>query len=599
MEVIGSVIDLFSDDMAIESSPSSIQQAAYAAGLHQYVPVFDEHDELSNSVYTSQEEALYWLLHGDNVVLCGSAGAGKSWVIDKYQDIICSFRPRLNNEYRNIEIAATASTGVAASLIFGKTIHSWSGLGISVDPFDETTMTEKQKRIWYKAKQRIKATDILIIDEVSMLPSYFLSNLDAACRKARGKDQPFGGLQIVLVGDFLQLPPVDTHQLDSSGQPVDSGYCFHARGTDGKKLFSSAGFKFCYLDRIRRSKDMRLNDLLNGIRDGVDVDTLRPIIYPRFHVQPASDKVYTRLRTVNRSVDEYNQNRLDELPSELHRYPLQRHGDPDDCKEIIKNGHLKFVELKEGAVIMLTSNNALPGYVNGSMGVVTSLGSSVDGSGQKIPIIKVRMNSRSSDDMDIENLDPSLDEELREVTIHYIDATKTHTEVKPVIADDGSTILKEVEITDALVRYLPLRLAWAITVHKSQGQTLDGAVINLSNCFQRGLGYVALSRCRSIDDVIMEGHDLSDEAFMIDSDAKKADDAVRRRALKAREGLMDNEHRVKDLEAALRGAGSKAARLRIEKDIGKDISLEAMFHDEESCYQYVKKYRTRMIRNRL
>jgi hypothetical protein len=585
--------DLFNDREIDET-----EDPHYPKGLHKIIPEFDSADELAKSEYTSQMEALYWLLHGDNVILCGAAGAGKSWVIDKYQEIIHGFSGRLDSDSHRLNVAVTASTGAAAALIFGRTIHSWSGLGISVDPFDETRMTDKQKHVWINAKRRIKDTDVLIVDEVSMLPAYFLSNLDAACRKAKGKSIPFGGMQIVLVGDFLQLPPVDSHQLDSDGNPVDGGYCFRARDPDGHKIFSSGGFKFCYLDRVRRSDDPVLNDLLNGIRDGEDLSSLRKMIYPRFNAGKDDDKVYTHLRTINRSVDAYNQSRLDAIPGKDHVYNLKRHGDPDDCKELIKNGRLSPLALKEGAVVMLTSNGAVPGYVNGSLGVVTKLGDEMGADGKMIPIIQVRMNNGPSDMQISDEMSDELSSEFKTVTIGYAQVKKTHVEARKIVDDDGLPVIKEIEVTDAAVSYVPLRLAWAITVHKSQGQTLDGAIIDLSRCFQKGLGYVALSRCRSINDVIMEGDGVPDEAFLIDPDARRADAAVRKRAKKARIELMENEKRVTDLNAALAGAGSKSARNRIQHEIGKDVLLDTMFADDESCYQYVLTNRARITRRR-
>jgi hypothetical protein len=596
-----SAVGSSADDIFASMNGQIPEDPSYPKGLHHHVPEFNIEDELSKSKYTSQMEALYWLLRGDNVILCGSAGAGKSWVIDKYQEIIHGFQGRLESEGRHLEVAVTASTGAAAALIFGRTIHSWSGLGISVDEFDEDKLHNREKRVWLNAKKRIRDTDVLIVDEVSMLPAYFLSNLDRACRKAKGKsDVPFGGLQVVLVGDFLQLPPVNTNQLDSEGKLVDGGYCFHARDVNGHKIFSSGGFRFCYLDRTRRSSDSRLNDLLNGIRDGKNIDELRALIYPRFHVTPDKGKVYTRLRTFNRSVDNYNQSKLDALPGMHHFYPLKRSGDPDDCKEIINSGKLKPLELKTGAVVMLTLNGIVNGYVNGSMGEVVELSEEPDGLGRKIPIIKVRMNSLPSDMqvIDTSTMTDEMSRDMRTVTIGYAHAKKTHIEVRKDVDDNGGLTLKEVEIVDATVGYVPLRLAWAITVHKSQGQTLDGAVINLSTCFQKGLGYVALSRCKSIDDVIMEGDDMPDEAFLIDPEAKKADNAVKKRALLARQDVMDNEARVKDLYVALSVASSQTARSRIEARIGRDVSLEEMFRDEETCYQYVKKNRARILRRK-
>lgn len=595
--LLSSVEDVFSDD----EDENNID-VKYAPGRHNHVPSFDYDDELNGSEYTSQMEALYWMLHGDNVVLCGQAGSGKSWVVDRYRDIVNSFNDRLKLNNRKFEMAMTASTGAAASIIFGKTIHSWAGLGISVDRFDESKMTNIQRRVWKKAAARIKSTDVLVIDEVSMLPAYFLSNLDLACKTARRKfDAPFGGLQVILVGDFLQLPPVDKHELDRDGNEIDCRYCFRARDENDHKIITPSNFRFCYLDRSRRSGDNRLNDLLNGMRNNEDIGLLRSMIAPRFNVKQDPDKTYTRLRTVNKSVDYYNQERLNKLQGELHRYPLKREGDKDACKELISNGNLKTLELKVGAAVMISSNQAYIGYVNGSMGKIVELNEGMSPDGKRYPVIKVKMNRLPVDVVTTEGMTKDHIDELKTIDINYINVEKTHNELQKVYnEEDDSYELKEVEVIDARVKYVPLRLAWAITVHKSQGQTLDGVVINMDSCFQPGLGYVAMSRCRSIDDIVMEGelNDLPDNVFRVDLDAQRADKSVRKHAIESHTEFLEVQKRAKDYEAMLLGASSKTARRRIERKAGPDIGYEELFRDDESCYEYVERVRSKINRSR-
>lgn len=594
--LLSSVEDVFSED---EDDEIDVK---YAPGRRNHVPSFDYDDELDGSEYTSQMEALYWMLHGDNVVLCGQAGSGKSWVVDRYRDIVNSFNDRLKLNNRKLEMAMTASTGAAASIIFGKTIHSWSGLGISVDRFDESKMTTIQSRVWKKASARIKTTDILVIDEVSMLPAYFLSNLDLACKTARRKfDAPFGGLQVILVGDFLQLPPVDKHEIDREGNEIDCRYCFRARDENGRKIITPSNFRFCYLDRSRRSGDSRLNDLLNGMRNNEGIGSLRSMIAPRFNVKQDPDKTYTRLRTVNRSVDHYNQERLDKLKGELHRYPLKREGDKDACKELIANGNLKTLELKVGSVVMISSNQAYIGYVNGSLGKIVGLNEEMSNDGKKYPVIKVKMNRPPADVVTTDGMTREQIDDMKTIAINYISVEKTHNELQRVYnEDEDSYELREVEVVDARVKYVPLRLAWAITVHKSQGQTLDGVVINMDSCFQPGLGYVAMSRCRSIDDIIMEGdlNDLPDNVFRVDPDAQKADRSVRKHALESHAEFLEVEKRAEDYDSMLLGASSKTARKRIERKAGPDISYEDLFRDDESCYEYVERVRSKINHRR-
>ena len=552
-----------------------VQWGQFPKGSHLHVPDLDLDTEIKASDYTSQMEALYYLLRGDNVVLCGQAGAGKSWVIDTYKKIITHFQPRLEKEGKEFNIATTASTGVAASLIMGQTIHSWSGLGISVDKFDPRKLDGKSKGAWVNAKRRIQQTDCLIIDEVSMLPAYFLSNLDRACKIARKKlDKPFGGLQVVLVGDFLQLPPVDTHQKDSDGHDVDASYCFHAKDNTGKPIFGVSGFKWCYLDRVRRSKDDRLTDLLNGIRnENVSKQDLRNL-RSRFGVKPEKGKSYTQLRTVNRSVDSYNEERLAKLHGNDQHYRVSWEGDAKKARELIKNAKMTDIDLKPGAVVMLTSNRAIQGdsqHVNGSMGTILECDPHY---------VRILFN----------------DGQTRDVYRQADDITQIVVD-EHVDEDTGETVVEELEETIATVKHLPIRLAWAITVHKSQGQTLDGAIIDLSKCFQKGLGYVALSRCKSLDDIIMEGsfEDLPVDALKIDDEALKADRKIRAKAKRDREALMENEVRVHDLEAALNVASSKAAVARLRKQIDEAPGVDSIMGDDKSCYEFVRDHRARKL----
>lgn len=550
-------------------------------GSHLFAPEFDYDDEINGSKLTSQMEALYYLLKGDNVLLCGQAGAGKSWVVDTFKRIVNSFQDRLNAEGRQFTVATTASTGIAATLIFGKTIHSWSGLGISVDPFDPDKLTGREKGSWVKARERIRETDCLIVDEVSMLPSYFLSNLDRACRIAKGKrGEPFGGLQVVLVGDFLQLPPVGKPgETDSAGNPVDSSYCFNALNMDGKHVFAASHFKYCYLDRSRRTdSNSELNELLNGIRNGDVSEKSLAALRARFHAKPVEGKTYTRLRTMNWNVDKFNEGKLASLRTPATEFHVSKSGDMGYCKEIVKNGRLSPITLKPGAVVMLTSNAAVPNsdYVNGSMGVV------VDCDGER-QVATVRFNDGVT--VDIGRVSQSKD------TVELVQGVDEET---------GLPTVKENIVELASVKYLPLRLAWAITVHKSQGQTLDAAVIDLSKCFQPGLGYVALSRCRSLDDVIMEGDPdvvlaASSNALKVDPSAVDADRQIRKFAAHGRERFLANEERTRKLMAARRSASSKSAKASVTREIGQAVSVKEMFADDESCFEYLKAWRSRRL----
>lgn len=529
---------------------------------HNQIPKFDYADELEKSKYTSQMEALYHLIIGDNVLLCGQAGAGKSWVIGTFRDIIEKNSKYFEDNGKKITLAMTASTGAAASLLFGRTIHSWSGLGISVDEFnpDRFEGNVKKTKIWNAAKKRIKNTDILVIDECSMLPSYFLDNLDRVCRLAKGKNRPFGGLQIVLVGDFLQLPPVDNGQVDSDGNPVDASYCFKC------DAFKNAGFVYCFLDRIRRTakrsdgKKDALIPLLNTIRTGHVPDVYKEKMEEKYELDSKKlknkAKVYTRLLTTNYSVDSYNTSRLNKLEGDLHTYvPIKDEKlDLDKADKLVEQGNLKSVFLKPGAVVMLTSNIAVEGKVNGSMGKVLWCDKNY---------VTVRFNDGRTAD------------------VYRIDATASHYEPRMVPDKNGVPEEKEVEVIDARVRYMPLKLAWAITVHKSQGQTLDGAAIDLSRCFQPGLGYVALSRCRNMESIVLTSIP-EDAAYELPADALAEDKVIREGALRERERFIEHEKHIEDLKNELAGNKKKGRVREIDRELRKHPACMDLLYDDSS-----------------
>ena len=543
------------------------------AGQHKVVPEFDFQAELASTTHTSQMEALYHLLHGDNVILSGQAGAGKSWVIETFRKIVDDLiNPNLEAENGStLEVAYTASTGVAATIIRGRTIHSWSGLGIDVDPFSLESLPKSKK--WWMINnvfEQIRQTDCLIIDEVSMLPAYYLENLDREFKIARGNDEPFGGMQVVLVGDFLQLPPVDKHEIDSNGNQVNSGYCFTARNDDGRTIFGTSHFKWCYLDKTRRSKDDKLNDLLNGIRQGhVSWESLENL-RSRYEREPDGSKTYTELKTVNHSVDSFNNQKLDELPGRAKYYRWEMDGDEEKCEELRKTLNLHDVKLKPGAIVMLTSNQASedPMLVNGSMGEV------VDCFEDSVVI-------RFNDGQD--HWIPMLTEKIMEKTTQmvWVQALKKYV---PMIRED----------VVARVTYLPVKLAWAVTVHKSQGQTLDGAVIDLSKCFAKGLGYVALSRCRSLDDIIMRGSwkALPQNALLVNDAAREADMKILDKSAALHVSVIENEERSSRLLeiARLLEQDDGSAQL-LEDKVMDSAPISVALADDLSVYRFVRDHR--------
>ena len=481
------------------------------------IPHYNIQEELEQSKITSQMEALYYLFRGDNVLLCGSAGTGKSWVINKFREVITNF----HQEYCEFTVATTASTGVAALLLNGQTIHSWSGLKIQKGPFDRSTIykiMEKENRGWEAfVKPKLVNVDCLIIDEISMLPSYFLTNLDLLLRVVRKSEEAFGGVQIVFVGDFLQLPPVvKKGEKNLLGQPLDGSYCYLAKDERGVNIFEKCHLKYCYLDKSVRSQDNKLTYLLNAIRN----ENIDPIaieyLDSRFIPEPPK-KTYMKLFTLNKNTDQYNLKRLAELPGEEQVYKVEYDKSDEDAVKLVKQLKLTDLHLKVGATVMLTSNNAVPDpfCVNGSIGVVTKLGKES---------ALVRFNDG------LEREIPRIVRKTKEQRVVFNFETQQYEFI-----DDNDDTSK--------IRYLPLKLAWAITVHKSQGQTFDGVSINLNQAFVPGLGYVALSRAKTLDSIVLAGSYsyLSPKALAIDPQAKKITDEIIEKAKACRKEFLEKD----------------------------------------------------------
>ena len=507
---------------------NDIQTISLQHGQHTIIPPMDYEQSIRESRITSQMEALYYMFRGDNILLCGQAGTGKSWVIQVFRNAIDTMNAAMaTQDTKSVNLTITASTGAAASIINGQTIHSWSGLGMEIDAPDpdEYDETGSRKIIdspkWKYTFKRIRSTDILVIDEISMLPAYFLTNLDMVCRMAKHSDKPFGGIQVIMVGDFLQLPPVSHAAINRNGEEIDGRLCFYSPS------FRDLHLRYCYLDCIHRSDDDRLNGILNAIRSGKVPKQQSQLLLSRMNAKPQHGKSYTRLYTKNRDVNSFNRRQLQALKSSSVVFKSHRHGpDYKAAANMQRMGGIPDeLELKVGTIVMLTSNtiDREYGHVNGSMGRVAGFN---DG------LPRIMFNDGI------------------EITIGKAIIKKTHKEATPRVGDDGFPTGEMVisDVTDAAVEYMPLKLAWAITVHKSQGQTLDGAIIDLSDCFQRGLGYVALSRVHSLDDIVLQGR-LPKDALMLDNDAFKADMIIRKKAKECRAELNDeiNEYRNKEI----------------------------------------------------
>ncbi len=378
------------------------------------------------------------MMSGANVFLTGAPGAGKTYVLN-------AFVARAQRAGKRV--AVTASTGIAASHLNGTTIHAWSGLGI----LDRLTDDDLRRLSGSnKLLKRYNATDILVIDEVSMLHGARLDMINQLAKRLRGSDAAFGGMQVILVGDLYQLPPVSrgTSEFD------------FAHLSDA---WAELQLHTCYLTEQHRQADNdRLLQLLEAMRRDDMVHEHTVVLSDRLQQQPGPGVVLTRLYSHNVDVEAINQRHLDALPGPAKFYERSVKGGKAKIEQLAK-GLLapEVLELKTGAEVMFVANNFAEGFVNGSRGKVVGF----DGSR---PVVQL-LNGR----------------ELK-VEAHSWS-----------LSEDGKV--------RAEISQLPLRLAWAITIHKSQGMTLDAAEIDLSRAFTPGMGYVALSRVRSLDGLYLKG----------------------------------------------------------------------------------------------
>jgi ATP-dependent exoDNAse (exonuclease V) alpha subunit len=426
-----------------------------------------------------QAQALSVLLSGANVFLTGPPGAGKTYVLNEFVQ-----RARK----RGKTVAVTASTGIAATHLNGTTIHSWSGLGIR----DQLTRFDIE---WLAANERLRkrynATDILVIDEISMLHGARLDMVNQACKLLRQNDQPFGGLQVVLVGDLFQLPPV------SPGRDVFDFAHLSAAWQELDPLI-------CYLSEQHRQAEDGLLNLLTALRSGDFEEEHLALLNSRKGHDPGQLTI-TRLYTHNRDVDSINDRHLQALQAESKTYTMATKGAKAKVEQLVKSVLAPDkLQLKQGAEVMFVANNFAEGFVNGSRGQVI-------GFTENWPLVRLYDNDR-----------------VIKVEPHSWSLT-----------EDGRV--------RAEVSQLPLRLAWAITIHKSQGMSLDAAEIDLSQAFTPGMGYVALSRVRSLDGVFLLG--LNPTALLLHPDIYEFDRTLKQDSagLAARtEDAPDEDQEVDD-----------------------------------------------------
>lgn len=404
------------------------------------------------------------MLSGKSVFLTGPPGAGKTYVLNE-------FVRRAERQGRRV--AVTASTGIAATHIGGATIHSWSGLGIR----DQLTAYDRD---WLRAnatlRKRYLNADVLVIDEVSMLHGKRLDMVNEACKLLRENDAPFGGLQVVLVGDLFQLPPVnrDSDLVDFMHTSV---------------AWAELQPSICYLSEQHRQAGDRLLDVLEAMRRGTVEEWHTAALQERLGKHPDAGISITRLYAHNVDVDSINDRHLGALGGDAKIFRMETHGPSAKVDQLTRSLLApETLELKTGAEVMFVANNFAQGFVNGSRGQVIDFR---DG----LPLVRLLNGGK-------------------------IIRVEPHSWT---LTEDGKKRAEAVQ--------LPLRLAWAITIHKSQGMSLDAAEIDLGKSFTPGMGYVALSRVRTLDGVYLSGMNamamrLHPDIFAFDEELRAASDQL-------------------------------------------------------------------------
>ncbi len=412
--------------------------------LHENIPKY-----ISGILDTmKQTEALDILKMGHNAFVTGAAGSGKTHLLNEYIKYL---------REHGASIGITASTGIAATHMGGMTIHSWSGLGIrdTLTDYDLEAMEEKSY-LW----KRFENAQVLIIDEVSMLHHFRLDLVEQVVRFFKRNDKPFGGMQVILCGDFFQLPPISRH----GEEPAQ--FAYHAPS------WKNLDLKICYLEEQHRQSDKEYLEVLNAIRDNTVTETILDRLRARYK-KPVDFAEPTKLYTHNVDVDGENNRELDKLPGEVFEYEMIGKG-KENLVATLKKGCLapEMLRLKKGARVMMVKNSFEDKYANGTLGILEDC----DGYGVTVKLNDGRIIA-----------------------------------VKPAnwkVEEDG-------KVKCEIIQY-PLRLAWAITVHKSQGMSLDAAEVDLSQAFEKGMGYVALSRVRTLGGLSLKG--MNKTALMVDEE---------------------------------------------------------------------------------
>jgi ATP-dependent DNA helicase PIF1 len=382
------------------------------------------------------------IAEGRNVFITGVAGTGKSYTLNLIRE-----------QFEDKGLHITASTGIAAVQIGGKTLHSWAGLGTGAAPLEEILASLFSGR-GSRLRRKLKNAKMLAIDEISMISGELFDMLNEILKQVRGRQAPFGGLQLILVGDFLQLPPVSR---------TERQFCFESQA------WQEANPQIFMLQEVFRQEDERFIDLLNHIRSGSLSEAHLQLLEERRNL-PITDEIRpTVLCTHNYQAEEINSRQMATLTGKGKKYVMKGSGDENSLAFLRRNClAAEELVLKAGAQVMMLKNTFYKeGISNGSLGIVE------DFTDKGFPVVRFTNGKKIA-------IDP--DEWLAE---------EYNSE-------------ERVMVVKASVRQIPLLPAWAITVHKSQGMTLERVECDLGSAFEEGQVYVALSRVKSLDGLYLK-----------------------------------------------------------------------------------------------
>lgn len=536
-------------------------------------------EALKGAEYTSQTEALIQMLMGNNVFLSGPAGSGKSFVIRKYCELVESFNPK-------VKIHKTSTTGLSAINIGGQTIQSFSGMGIYKHTYEDYLKLPgvTDSGLYRGSLFKIRSSQILIIDEVSMLSA---RDLQFLVDRIKDIKKNIKYLQIIVSGDFTQLQPVATKKdIETYGTDL-ADFCY------GTKAWKELNFSLCYLDKIQRTSDKTLKELLDNISLGNGLskevaDTIRTIPTSTTKYKPG----VALLVSTNFQVDKINEDNHKINKGALFTNKTWCNPRTPEDSEKYAFRELKLPEIlkvKHGDTIMITANesSAMPYSVphikynldnkerlirtseaknlkNGMIGTFELIDNEPYFKYYDSELNKTFYYRLSEITYAKEEITPAQLKEREELKKSIKDNILEHytkEEVKAYKSKKNKYLVSQIdsEVEDELAREMkkrklsvilaecaqyPIKLAYAISIHKSQGQSFDNITVDLTNCWTPGLGYVALSRATSLNGISLlrnesNGRVLNKNAILVTEESINIKKDIMKKSKELRKANLD------------------------------------------------------------